>query len=286
MSAKQILIVLVLALVGLIASLSAFVVQETEQVMVLQLGKVKRLEAEPGLKWRVPFAEQLIYFDKRILETDAGKEEIQSKDKKRLVVDSFTRWRIVDARKFFEAVRTDSAARARLNIIVNSNIRRALARHNLVDVVSGDRQKIMEDVLGEARKEAESLGIEIVDVRIKRADLPVANSRAVFNDMRTEREKEAKEIRAGGAEKAQQIRADAERQRTILLAEAQRDAQKIRGEGDAESIRISAEAFGKDPEFYAFIRSLEAYQQSLKDDNTMMVIDPSSEFFKYFKDSK
>lgn len=286
MSTRQIFALLILALGGILLANSAFVVKETDQVMVVQLGKVKRLIAEPGLNFRTPFVQQLIYFDKRILETDSASEEIQTKEKERVLVDSFSRWRIADAKKFYEAVRTQERARERLDTIVNSSLRRVLAKHTFADLISEDRATLMHEILSTSSKEAIPLGIELVDVRIKRADLPAELSRKISNRMRTEREKEAKEIRAKGDEEAQKIRADAERQRTIMLAEAQRDAQKLRGEGDAESIKIAAEAFGKDAEFFEFKRSLEAYVSSLTDGETMMILDPSLDFFKYFKNSK
>ncbi len=277
---------LVLAALGAIVVVnSSFVVREVEQAMVLTLGKVDRTIAEPGLHFKVPFYQQVLYFDKRILETDSSPEEVQTRDKKRVVVDSFTRWRIVDAKKFYEAVRTEQQARQRINIIVNSNIRRAVALVDLSELISGQRSVTMEDILNSSSKEAEPLGVEVVDVRIKRADLPEQNSNAIYYRMRAEREKEAKEIRATGAEEAQKIRAEAEKQRTVLLAEARRDSEKLRGEGDAKAIKIFASAFNKDKDFYAFTRSLEAYKNSLKDEETLMLLDPSMDFFRHFEES-
>lgn len=286
MSVRQILSLLVLAFGGILFVNSAFIVKETDQVMVVQLGEVKRLVAEPGLNFRTPFVQQLIYFDKRILETDSASEEIQTKEKERVLVDSFSRWRIADAKKFYEAVRTQERARERLDVIVNAALRRVLAKHTFASLISEDRSTLMQEILETSSAQAESLGVEVVDVRIKRADLPAELSRKISNRMRTEREKEAKEIRAKGDEEAQKIRADAERQRTIMLAEAQRDAQKLRGEGDAEATRITAAAFSKDSDFFEFKRSLEAYVNSLTDGTTTMVLDPSLDFFKYFRNSK
>lgn len=283
MKPKHILSLIVLGVLTIVMANSLFVVQETGQAMVLTFGKVDRLVAEPGLHMKKPFIQQVMMFDKRILETDSPAEEVQAGDKKRVVVDSFTRWRITDARKFYEAVRTEFSARQRLNVIVNSAIRKVVARVPLADMISEKRPQVMAEILADSRKEAESLGIEVVDVRIKRADLPEQNARAVYQRMQAEREKEAKEIRAQGAEEAQKIRANAEKERTIVLAEAKRDSEKLRGEGDAQAIKIFAGAFNRDQQFYAFIRSLEAYRKSLKDSDTMMILDPQLEFFKTFR---
>lgn len=259
---------------------SLFTVRETDQAMVLALGKVDRLIEEPGLKFKIPFYQQVEFFDKRVLETDSTPEEVQTLDKKRIVVDSFTRWKITDAQKFYQAVRTERSAITRMNLIVNSNIRRVVARETLEELVSGDRQRLMTDIKQEASKQAAPFGIEVVDVRIKRADLPGENASAIFRRMQAERQKEAKEIRANGAEDAQKIRADAEKQRTILLAEAERDAQKLRGAGDAEAIKITGRAFNRDADFYNFTRSLEAYEASLANDSTLMIVDDSLPFLK------
>ena len=257
-----------------------FTVKETEQAMVLALGKVVRLIDEPGLKLKIPFYQQVHYFDKRVLETDSTPEEVQTVDKKRVVVDSFTRWKITDAQKFYQAVRTENSAVTRMNLIVNSNIRRVIAKETLEELVSGDRQRLMTNIREEATKQAAPFGIEVVDVRIKRADLPQENASAIFRRMQAERQKEAKEIRATGAEDAQKIRADAEKQRTILIAEAERDAQSLRGDGDAESIKITGRAFSKDAQFYNFIRSLEAYEASFNDNETLLILDDSLPFLK------
>lgn len=256
-----------------------FIVKETDQAMVLALGKVERLIDEPGLKFKIPFYQQVHFFDKRVLETDSSPEEVQTVDKKRVVVDSFTRWRIVDAQKFYQAVRTENSAVTRIDLIVNSNIRRVVARESLEELVSGDRQRLMNDIKAEASKQAAPFGIKVVDVRIKRADLPQENASAIFRRMQAERQKEAKEIRATGAEDAQKIRANAEKERTILIAEAERDAQSLRGAGDAEAIKITGLAFGKDADFYNFVRSLEAYEATLNDDNTLLILDDSLPFF-------
>lgn len=262
---------------------STFMVQETQQAMVLRLGKVDRLVAEPGLHVKLPLIQQIYYFDKRILETDSSAEEVQTIDKKRVVVDSFTRWRIVDAQNFYQAVRTENTAVQRINSIVNSNIRRVVASETLEELVSGDRARLMQEIENEATKEAKPFGVEIVDVRIKRADLPTENSLAVFKRMRTEREKEAKEIRAEGEEKAQKLRAEADRERTVILAGADREAQVLRGQGDALAIKVTGAAFSKNPQFYNLMRSLEAYEESLSGTDTLILLDPSMEFLQKFK---
>ena len=282
MATKLLISGVVAGAVAIVAANSLFTVHETEQAMVLQLGQVRNVVNEPGLNFKTPFVQNVIYFDRRVLETDSKPEEIQSKDKEPMVVDSYTRWRITDVSKFFKTVRTEREARRRLDIIVNSALRRKLAQHSSTEIVSGDRAQIMDDILVEARQQAAPLGIDVVDVRIKRADWPANISRAVYGRMNEERHKEAKEIRAQGEEAAKEIRATADKERTILLAEAQRDAQKLRGEGDAESIRITADAFSKDPEFYGFMRSLEAYETALSGGDTMMVLDPNVEFLKHF----
>jgi membrane protease subunit HflC len=255
---------------------SFFTVRETEQVMVVALGRVERLVTEPGLHMKVPFYHQLVVFDKRILQMHSTPNEVQTLDKKRVVVDSFTRWQIVDAGQFYKSLRSTNNALQKLAFIVDSNIRNVVASVELHDLVSGERAKVMRQILESTREEAEPLGIRIVDVRIKRADLPTENSEAVFRRMRAERQKEAAEIRASGEEKAQKIRADAEKQRTILLAEAERDSAKLRGEGDAQAIRIGGAAFGQDPGFYKLTRSLEAYRDSLK--GSTFVLDPGTTF--------
>ncbi|MAF30728.1 MAG: HflC protein [Magnetococcales bacterium] len=282
MSVKQTLFFIVFGIGAIVGANSLFTVHETEQAIVIQLGEVRKVISEPGLNYKLPFVQNVIFLDKRIMETDSKPEEIQSSLKEPMVVDSFTRWRIVDARQFYKAVRTESDARKRLDIIVNSNLRQKLALYTSKEIVSGDRDRIMQDILVSSRQQALPLGVEIVDVRIKRADWPAKISQAVYQRMNAERNKEAKEIRAQGAEKAQEIKATAEKERTIILANAQRDAQKLRGEGDAESIRITAEAFSKDAEFYSFIRSLEAYRSSLKGEDTFMVLDPSVDYFRHF----
>lgn len=277
--APRLLLIILAAMVGFIVlANSLFTVPESRQVMVVQLGRVVRLVADPGLHMKVPFVQQLAYFDKRILETASSPEEVQSLDKKRVMVDSFTRWRIVNAASFYRAVRTEEVAVQRLNTIVGSAIRNIVASVQLQELISTKRSDVMAQIVKQVAAEAEPLGIQVVDVRIKRADLPAENSEAVFRRMRAERQKEAAEIRAEGDEASQKITADAERQRTILLAEAERDAQKLRGEGDATAMRVGGAAFSSDPGFYKLTKSLEAYKTSLSPSNTLFVLDPGSAF--------
>ncbi|MBA43427.1 MAG: protease modulator HflC [Magnetococcales bacterium] len=278
---------MIFGITGIIALIlvanSAFIVTETDRALVLSLGKVDRRVEEPGLYFRRPFIQQLVKYDDRVLDLDSTPEEIVTKDKKRLVVDTFMRWRIEDATKFYETQRTMSSGRAQLNTIMSSATKRSLARHDAQDIISGERRNIMNSILAETREEASRFGIEVLDVRIKRADLPAENSQAVYNRMRAERNKEAKEIRAGGEEEAQKIRANAERERTILIADAENKSQMLRGSGDADAIKIFADAFGKSPEFYRLTRTLDAYRRSLAKENAMLVVDPETDFLKIFE---
>lgn len=274
---------IVLAIAGVLLANSAFIVTETERALVLSLGKVDRQIEKPGLYFRRPFIQQLVKYDNRVLDLDSTPEEIVTKDKKRLVVDTFMRWRIADATKFYETQRSITSGRTQLNTIMSSATKRSLARHEAQDIISGERRKIMTNILTQTREEAARFGIQIIDVRIKRADLPTENSQAVYNRMRAERNKEAKEIRAGGEEEAQKIRANAERERTILIADAEKQSQELRGSGDAEAIRTYAEAYSKSPEFYRLARTLEAYRNSLAKESAMLVVDPETDFLKIFE---
>ena len=259
---------------------SVFAVRQQEQAMVVALGKVVRLVNEPGLHLKMPFYHQVVFFDKRLLNNESPTEEVQTLDKERVLVDSFTRWQIVDAAKFYQNVRSIPVGVQRLDTIVNSNIREMVAQVKLADLIGQERDAVMASILKQSELQAAPMGIRIVDVRLKRADLPKENSEAVFRRMRAERQKEASKLRAEGEEAAQRIRADAERQRTVLLAEAKRDSQKLWGEGEAEATRITGAAFNKDPSFYRLTRSLEAYKNSFGASNTLMVVDPSSDFMK------
>ncbi len=271
------------ALVALIVGASTlFTVHQTEQALVLQFGKPVEIEPEPGLYFKLPFIQDVIYFDRRVLDLDNPSEEVIASDQKRLVVDAFARYRIIDPLKFFQAVRTEAVARTRLSVQLNAAMREVIGGVTLSEVVSGDRAALMGRIRDLVNTEALQFGVDVIDVRIKRGDLPEANSQAVFRRMQTEREREAKEFRAQGERRAVEIRAGADRTRVETVAEAEKRADIIRGEGDGESVRISAEAFGRDVEFYAFYRSMEAYRNALRSDDTTMVLSPDSEFFRFF----
>ncbi len=272
------------AVVGFAAAESMFTVHQTQQALLLQFGKPQRVITEPGLNFKIPFIQQVEYLEKRILSFDAPAEEVIASDQKRLIVDSFARFRIIDPLKFYQRLRTLNAARSRLASMINSSLRRVLGKVDLQTTVSGERSELMKRIRDFVNAEALDFGIEIVDVRLKRTDLPEANSQAIYRRMRTEREREAKEYRAQGSEAAQRIRAEADRQRVVLVAEAKRKSEILRGEGDGERTRIFAEAFSKDPGFFAFYRSLQAYRKALGRDDTTMVLSPDSEFFRYFKE--
>ncbi len=264
---------------------STYKVRQFEQALLLQLGKPLGVKTEPGLYVKWPFMQNVEMFDKRILDYDVPVEEVITSDRKRLVVDTFARYRIVDPLKFFQSVGTELVVRNRLGAILNARTREVLGRVPLITVVSGERAGLMTSIAALVNQEAKGFGVDVIDVRIKRADLPQENSQAIYLRMQTEREREARGYRAQGAEMAQRIRASAERDRTVILAEAQRDAQFLRGEGDAEAVRIFAEAFNQDPDFFAFYRSMEAYRKSLNKDDTTMVLSPESEFFDFFGDA-
>ncbi len=254
-----------------------FTVGQTQQVMVVSLGQIVREVTTPGLHFKVPFLHQAVVFDKRILETDSPAEEVQTLDKERVVVDSFTRWRITDVGQFFISVRNIATAQLRIDTIVNSALREEVANVRLVELVDDKRDDVMTRILTRVQAESRGMGISVVDVRIKRADLPEANSESVFRRMRAEREKEALELRAQGEEEAAKIRAEAEKERTIILAEATKGAQILRGVGDGQSMRITGQAFSRDADFYKLTRSLEVYRAALTPSSTLMVLDPSIE---------
>jgi membrane protease subunit HflC len=275
--------VLILAVMGLIALVqSVYTVDETEIAIVLQLGKPVGEPKQPGIHFKKPFVQNVLYFDHRVLEYDAAPAELLTKDKKTMIVDNYTKWRIVDPLQFYRTVRTLASAQARLDDVVYSQIRERLGRYTLTEIVSEERAQIMTEVTTKASTLISEFGIEVVDVRIKRTDLPAENERAIFGRMRAERERQAKQYRSEGQEEASKIRSLAERERTIILAEAERKAAALRGLGEAEATRIFAEALEQSPEFYAFKRSLEAYEKSFED-NTSMVLTPKSEFFRYMR---
>jgi len=264
---------------------SAFTVDQTQQALVLQLGEPKRTIQEPGLAFKFPFIQDVTYYEKRVLSLIPQEaEEVILADQKRLKVDAFARYQISDPLLFYQTVRNETGARGRLDAIIDSSVRRALGRETLASILTGQRNDITRSIGEEVNESVSSLGIQIIDVRLRRADYPEATSQNIFNRMKSEREREAKEFRATGEEEAQKIRSAAEKTRTVIISEAQRVAQETRGAGDSDAIRIYADSFGKDPEFFSFYRSMEAYQNSLGKTGTSMVLSPDSAFFRYFLD--
>ena len=264
---------------------SAFTVNQTQQALVLQFGEPKRTIQEPGLSFKVPFIQDVEYYERRVLSLiPQGAVEVILADQKRLQVDAYARYRIDNPLLFFQTIRNEFGAVARLESIIDSSVRRVLGKETLASILTGEREAINGSIRDEVNNSVISLGIEIIDVRLRRADYPDATSQNIFNRMISEREREAKEFRATGAEEAQKIRADAEKTRTVIVAEAQREAQEKRGAGDSEAIQIYAESFGRDPEFFSFYRSMQAYRNSMGSEDTSMVLSPDSSFFRFFKD--
>ena len=272
----------VLVVIGILAASAVFTVHQTQQALVLQFGRVERIETSPGLKFKIPFIQNVLYFEKRVLDLDPPKEQVILADQKRLDVDSYARFKITDALLFRQAVKTEAGARATMNPIINSSVRRVLGNETLLSILSDKRVEIMNRIRQEVNQAVAKFGIEIIEVRIRRADYPEQTSQAIYNRMKSEREREAKEFRAQGFEEGQKIRADADRQRVVLVAEAKQQAETLRGEGDGKAIKIYADAFGQDPEFFAFYRSMQAYRNSMGDSGTTMVLSPDSDFFRYF----
>ncbi len=264
-----------------------FIVDERQRALVLQFGQVRGEPiAEPGLYFKAPFIQNVVYYEDRILPLDTSPLEVTPLDDRRLVVDAFARWRIVDTIQFRQAVFDESAAVPRLERILNAALREVLGSVISDAVLSEERTDLMNRIREDAQREARSLGVEMVDVRIRRADLPEQNLQATFERMQAERQREAEDERARGAEAAQRVRANADRQAVELVSEARRESEVIRGEADAQRNAIFAEAFGRDPEFFAFYRSMQAYERSLRGENSTMVIAPDSEFFNYLKDER
>jgi len=263
-------------------NLAAYRVPQWMQAIVVQLGEPVRTVREPGLYWKLPMVQDVIYFDQRLLEYDAAPRELLTKDKQQLVVDNYSRWKILDPLQFYRSVRSEAGAQSRLDDIIYSNLRETLGRHTLREIVNEKRAALMKQVTERSDETARQYGIEVVDVVIKRADLPEKNELNVFNRMRTERERLAKKFRAEGDEEARKIRSESDKQVQILMAEARKASEIIRGEGDALAVKIFGDAYGRDLEFYELVRTLEAYRNSLGDDTTM-VLSPSSEFFRYLQ---
>ena len=282
MNPKRTVIIIFLFLLFLTAYGSMFVVHQVQQVLVLQFGDPKRVIKEPGLKFKLPLIQNTVDYDKRILDYDLPVEEIIASDQKRLVVDPFARYKILDPLKFYQTVRNENGIRNRLNSIIIAALRRVVGGVELSSLLTDKRQSIMSDIRDEVNREAQRFGIEVIDVRIRRADLPEANSLAIYDRMKSEREKEAREYRAQGQEASKRIRSIADRDKTVILANASKKGQILKGEGDSQSIKIYANAFKKDPEFFMFYRSMQADKESLSDESTTMVLSPNSDFFKYF----
>jgi membrane protease subunit HflC len=280
---KSILIavlIIVGALVG--SSFFLFSVHQTQQVLVLRFNKVDRVIDEPGLNYKLPFMDQVVALDKRILDLDPPVVQVPLVDKKRINVDAYMRYRIINPVQFYQSVRSEVGFQDRFGRQVNASLQATIARVSLSDLLSDKRDDVMKQVRAEADAAAPAYGVEIIDVRIGRTDLPVEISQNVYNRMRTEREREARELRAEGTEEAQKIRARADREKTVLLAEAQRTSEILRGEGEAKRVTILADAYGKDPAFFDFYKSMQEYRKSLGGNSTSMVLSPDSDFFRFF----
>jgi len=272
----------ILVLAGFVVYLSFFTVKEINQAIVLQFGDPKRVIAEPGLQVKIPFIQNVVFLDRRILSLDPAPEEVIASDQKRLIVDAYARFKIVDPLKFYVSVGNEMVARSRLATIINSRLRSVLGKHSLATLLSEDRTKQMAIIQDGVNTEAEKFGITIIDIRIKRADLPQANSEAIYKRMQTEREREAKQFRARGAEMAVTITSTADKEVTVLLANAKKQSEIMKGEGDGHRNKIFAEAFGKDPDFFSFYRAMQAYEKALIGGDTSLILSPDSDFFKFF----
>jgi membrane protease subunit HflC len=275
-------LVVVFGAVAAAAYFAFFIVHQNEQAIVLEFGKPVKIISDPGLYWKIPVVQTVDYFDKRILDLDTASQEVTASDQKRIIVDAFARYRITDPLLFYQTVRDERVVRSRLGPIVESSLRRVLGGATFQDVVKDNREGLMKQIAKQVNEEGKEFGLEVVDVRIKRADLPEQNSKNIFDRMRAERQRQAAEIRAEGTGAANIIKATADRDVTVIKADATRDGERLRGEGDAERNRIFAEAFTRDPDFFAFYRSMQAYETGIKSSDTRMLLAPDSEFFKYF----
>lgn len=272
----------VLLLILVLGYASVFTVYQTQQALVVRLGDPRRIVTEPGLHFKLPLIDNVIYVDKRILDLENPAQEVIASDSKRLVVDAFARYKVIDPLRFYQTVGSVEGANSRLATLLNSALRRVLGESTLTNVVRDERMQMMARVRDQLDREAQAFGITVVDVRIRRADLPEQNSQAVYQRMQTERQREAAEFRAQGSQRGQEIRARADRDVTVLVAEATSKAEQTRGEGDATRNRIFADAFGQDPDFFTFYRSMQAYEAGLKPGDTRFLLRPDSEFFRYF----
>ena len=272
----------ILVVLGITAFQSIFIVQEINQAIVLQFGDPKKIVTKSGLNFKLPFIQNVAYLDKRVLNLDNPPEEVIAADQKRLIVDAIARFKIVDPLKFYISVGNERVARQRLATIINSRIRGVLGKQELATLLSKDRAKQMSIIQNDVNTEAKNFGIEIVDVRIKRADLPQANSEAIYARMQTERQREAKEFRAQGAEIATRIKSTADKEVTVILANAKKKSEIMKGEGDGQRNKIFADAFGKDPQFFSFYRAMQSYEKALIGGDTSLILSPDSDFFKFF----
>jgi len=273
---------LLLLVVLIVGYASVFTVQQTEQVLVVRFGEPKRVVTEPGLNFKMPFVDSVISIDNRILDLENPAQEVIASDQKRLVVDAFARYRIKDALRFYQRAGSIQAANLQLTTFLNAALRRVLGEVTFITVVRDEREKLMGRIRDQLDHQADEYGIQVVDVRIRRADLPEQNSQAVYQRMQTERQREAAEFRAQGAQKAQEIRSRADREATVIVAEANSQAEQTRGAGDAERTRQFAEAYGQDPDFFSFFRSMTAYKNGLRSNDTRFLLRPDSDFFRYF----
>ncbi len=271
-------------IVVVVATSAVFVVSQTQQALVLRFGAIRSVVTKPGLNFKLPLVDSVILIDKRILDLDLPAQEVLASDQNRLIVDAFARYRVIDPLRFFQSVNSIAGANARLFPIANSAVRNVIADANITAIVRSDRSALMNRIQEDVNRQARGLGLEIIDMRLTRVDLPAQNSQAVYDRMKTEREREAADLRANGSQQAQTIRARADRDVVVLLGDANRKAEETRGQGDAERNRVFAEAYGRDPEFFAFYRSMQAYEQSLKAGDTRLVLTPDSPFFRYFND--
>ena len=272
----------IIIVLGIAAFQSIFIVQEINQAIVLQFGDPKKIVTKSGLNFKLPFIQNVAYLDKRVLNLDNPPEEVIAADQKRLIVDAIARFKIIDPLKFYISVGNERVARQRLATIINSRIRGVLGKQDLATLLSKDRAKQMSIIQNDVNTEAKNFGIEIVDVRIKRADLPQANSEAIYARMQTERQREAKEFRAQGAESATRITSTADKEVTVILANAKKKSEIMKGEGDGQRNKIFADAFGKDPQFFSFYRAMQSYEKALIGGDTSLILSPDSDFFKFF----
>jgi modulator of FtsH protease HflC len=280
--ATGIALLIALLVVVIFGYSSVFTVDQTQQVLVVRLGEPIRVVTEPGLNFKAPFIDTVISIDKRILDLENPSQEVIASDQKRLVVDAFARYRIKNALRFYQSIGSIQAANIQLTTLLNASLRRVLGEVNFITVVRDEREFLMARIREQLDKEADGYGIQVVDVRIRRADLPEQNSQAVYERMKTERAREAAEFRAQGGQKAQEIRSKADREATVIIAEANSTAEQTRGGGDAERNRLFADAYGKDPEFFSFYRSMSAYETGLRSNDTRFLLRPDSEFFRFF----